>query len=69
VSERSVRAATVVRDSAVPELARKVEAGAVSVSAAADLAQLPEPQQAEIVARGEKEMLQIARRAIALPIA
>jgi hypothetical protein len=40
VSERSVRAATAVRDHAVPELAKKVEAGQVSVSAAADVAKL-----------------------------
>ena len=61
VSDRSVRSAAVVRDNAVPELSGKVEAGAVSVSAAADVARLPEAEQREIVARGEKEILEAAK--------
>jgi DNA methylase len=62
VGRASVERATVVQAKAIPELARKVEAGEVSVSAAADVAKLPEPEQAEVVAKGEKEILQAARR-------
>jgi N6-adenosine-specific RNA methylase IME4/ParB-like chromosome segregation protein Spo0J len=61
VSDRSVRSAAVVRDNAVPELSGKVESGAVSVSAAADVARLPAAEQREIVARGEKEILEAAK--------
>lgn len=49
VSERSVNSAAVVRDHAVPELQQAVRAGAVTVSAAADVAALPQERQAEIV--------------------
>ena len=62
VSERSVRAAKVVQADAAPELAAKVEAGAVSVSAAADVAKLPKAEQVQIVARGEKEILEAAKQ-------
>lgn len=62
VSERSVRSAVEVRDHAVPELQAKVERGEVSVSAAADVAKLPESDQREIVARGEKEILEAAKQ-------
>ena len=53
VSERSVKTARKVRDKADESLIEAVESGAVSVSAAADVAELPKPEQAEIVARGE----------------
>lgn len=60
-SAKSVeRAVKVVKDGA-PELIKAVERGDVSVSAAADVATLPKPQQAEIVARGEKEILEAAK--------
>jgi len=62
VAPRTVEAARVVRDKGTPALAAKVESGAVSVSAAADVARLPEPQQQEIVAKGEKEILDAAKR-------
>lgn len=62
VSERSIRNAGVVLDRGVPELVRKVEAGTVSVSAAADVARMPKPEQSEIVARGEREILEAAKR-------
>lgn len=62
VSERSVKAARSVQEHAAPELAAKVEAGAVSVSAAADVAKLPKAEQVQIVARGEKEILEAAKQ-------
>ena len=62
VSERTVsNSVKVVKDGA-PELVAAVERGEVSVSAAADVATLPKPKQAEIVARGEKEILQAAKQ-------
>jgi len=41
---------------------KAVEAGRVSVSAAADVATLPKVEQTEIVAKGEKEILEAAKR-------
>ena len=60
VGKRSVERAAEVRDHGAPELVYAVEQGAVSVSAAADVAVLPQGQQREIVARGEKEILRAA---------
>jgi DNA methylase len=57
VSERTVKAARVVRDQAVPELAEKVERGTVSVSAAAPIARLPEPEQKRVAALSDKEIV------------
>ena len=51
VSTRTVASARKVLDEGAPELVAAVERGAVSVSAAADVAELPKPAQAEIVAR------------------
>jgi N6-adenosine-specific RNA methylase IME4 len=62
VSRSSVQRAREVLDHAVPELTSQVERGEVSVSVAADVASLPEPEQHEIVARGKKEILEIAKR-------
>jgi N6-adenosine-specific RNA methylase IME4/ParB-like chromosome segregation protein Spo0J len=62
VSERGIRNARTVVDDGAPELVAAVEAGAVSVSAAADVATLPKPEQAVIVARGEREILQAAKQ-------
>jgi N6-adenosine-specific RNA methylase IME4/ParB-like chromosome segregation protein Spo0J len=61
VSERTVRSARTVIDEGAPELVEAVEHGRVSVSAASDLATLPKQQQTEIVARGEKEILEAAK--------
>lgn len=61
VSERTLRTAKVVEEQGAPELVAAVESGQVSVSAAADVATLPKQEQAEIVARGEKEILQAAK--------
>ncbi len=62
VSPRTVAAAVKVRDGAVPELVRAVEAGRVKVSAAADVATLPKEEQTVIVAKGEKEILEAAKQ-------
>ena len=62
VSERTVNTAKKVEQNAAPELIKAVDSGAVSVSAAADVAELPKEQQAEIVAKGEREILEAAKR-------
>jgi N6-adenosine-specific RNA methylase IME4 len=62
VSTRTVASAAAVQSGAIPELQTAVERGNVSVSAAADVATLPEEQQREIVARGEREILEAARQ-------
>jgi len=61
VSSRTVETARKVVNDGAPELVAAVESGAVSVSAAADVATLPKQEQAEIVARGEKEILEAAK--------
>jgi N6-adenosine-specific RNA methylase IME4 len=61
VSERSVASASRVLEHGAPELVAAVEKGEVSVSAAADVASLPEPEQREIVAHGEKAILEAAK--------
>jgi N6-adenosine-specific RNA methylase IME4 len=60
VGKRSVERAADVWESGAPELVHAVERGAISVSAAADVATLPAQNQREIVARGEREILQAA---------
>jgi N6-adenosine-specific RNA methylase IME4 len=60
VGKRSVERATEVRDHGTPSLLKAVDAGELSVTAAADIATLPEPEQIEIVARGEHEILRKA---------
>jgi N6-adenosine-specific RNA methylase IME4 len=62
VSVPSVKRAAVVRDHGVPELQAKVASGDVAPSTAAEVARLPEPEQREIVARGEKEILDAAKK-------
>jgi N6-adenosine-specific RNA methylase IME4 len=60
VSRRSTQRAREVQEQGTPELVHAVERGEVSVSAAADVATLPVEEQCEIVARGEREILQVA---------
>lgn len=62
VSRSGVQRARAVIDEGAPELVEAVEHGRVSVSAAADVATLPKQQQSEIVARGEKEILEAAKQ-------
>lgn len=62
VGARSIERARVVREDGVDGLATAVEAGEVSVSAAAALASLPLSEQAIIVARGRQEILAAAKR-------
>jgi DNA N-6-adenine-methyltransferase Dam len=61
VSERTVRAAKEVRNSAIPELVEKVERGEVSVSAAALVAKLPDEEQREIAEAGPAAVKEVAR--------
>jgi N6-adenosine-specific RNA methylase IME4 len=62
VSVPSVQRARIVLDKGADELKDAVEHGEVSLRAAADVATLPKPQQVEIVARGEKEILEAAKQ-------
>lgn len=62
VSERTVHAAAKVKDEGSEELVAAVESGKVSVSAAATIAEAPKEQQREIVAKGEKEILEAAKQ-------
>ena len=61
VSRRSVQRANDVIRSPIKELAREVESGGVSVSAAATVARMPEAEQREVVARGKTEILAAAK--------
>ena len=54
VGERTVRRAREVLNEGVPEVISAVERGVVSVSAAANVARLPEPKQREIISTGTK---------------
>lgn len=57
VSGRSVENARAVIAHGVPELVERVEAGEVSVSAAADVARLPEAEQRDVLSTGDKSIL------------
>jgi len=62
VSVASVERASVVVEHGAPELVAAVEAGTVSVSAAANVASLPKDEQVAIVAKGEDEIIRAANR-------
>jgi ParB-like chromosome segregation protein Spo0J len=61
VGERSVARAKAVLDEGIPELATAIERGEISVSAAVEVARLPEPEQREIVVAGLKAVVEAAR--------
>jgi N6-adenosine-specific RNA methylase IME4 len=61
VGERTVARAREVQEFGAPELVDAVERGAVSVSAAADIATQPIEEQREIIARGERAILRAAQ--------
>lgn len=62
VSVDSVQFARKVEEHGAPELIAAVEAGEASISAAAEVATLPKEEQAEIVAKGEDEIVRTANR-------
>jgi N6-adenosine-specific RNA methylase IME4/ParB-like chromosome segregation protein Spo0J len=61
VGKRSVERAREIIDDGATELVAAVERGQVSVSAAADVASKPKDEQRQIVARGEREILEAAK--------
>lgn len=61
VSPRSVASAAKVRDQGALELQRALDQGKVAVSTAETIASLPQDEQAEVVARGPKEILAAAK--------
>lgn len=61
VSVDSIQRARQVQDHGAPALVAAVEAGTVAVSTAAAIATLPEPEQAAVVAAGEKAILREAK--------
>jgi N6-adenosine-specific RNA methylase IME4 len=64
IGKRTVERAANVRDHGAPELQEAVERGAVSVSAAVDIATLPADEQREIIARGKPEIVSEVAKAI-----
>jgi phage N-6-adenine-methyltransferase len=64
VSERSLRTAKKVQDTAPQEVVAAVEAGHISVSLAAQVAELPEEVQAEVAAAEPEAMKEAAREAV-----
>lgn len=61
VSRRSVQHARKVHERGIPELTRLVTAGKASVSAAAEVARLPQERQREIVAGGPEAVQEASR--------
>jgi len=62
VSERIIRSAKKVQKEGIEDLQKSVEAGKVSVSAASDIATLDKAEQEVIVAKGEDEILKMAKK-------
>lgn len=61
VSVPSLKRAKQVTETGTPELVQAVQSGAVSVSAAADVATLPPEEQTQIVAAGRESVVQAAK--------
>src|ERR1700733_9441644 len=57
VSRRSVQTAAKVQEHGAPELQTAVESGRIAVSTAADIAELPQDQQAQVAAMSKKDIL------------
>lgn len=64
VSERGVRMAAKVRDEAPPEVVQAVQAGALSVSLAAEVADLPPEAQEVVAAAPVEQMREVAREEV-----
>ncbi len=64
VSTRSVASAAKVRDEAPPELLHAVESGAVSVSLAAKVVDLPDEDKAEVASAPIETMREVAQEAV-----
>lgn len=62
ISERSVRSASKVLRDGVPELIEKVESGEVSVSAAAEFAEMPKYRQKRLIKKGRNVTKKIVGR-------
>ena len=62
VSHDTVSKVERIQETAGPELVAALRESKVSINAAADVATLPKQKQAEIVARGTKEILQAAKQ-------
>jgi len=61
VSPRTVKSARRVIEHGAPELQQAVDAGEIAVSAAGDVATLPEDEQRELVSQGKKAVQQKAK--------
>jgi len=61
-NKETYRQAKKIVEDGAPELIEKVDQGKVSISAAANVATLNKEEQSEIVARGEKEILEAAKQ-------
>lgn len=64
VSDRSIRTAKKVQEVAPQEVAKAVETGHISVSLAAQVAELPEDVQAEVASTEPEQMKEAAREAV-----
>lgn len=61
VGENTVSKVERIQETAAPELIDALRSSKVSINAASDVATLPKEEQAELVARGTKEILQAAK--------
>ena len=61
VGENTVSKVERIQETAAPELVAALRASKISINAAADVATLPKEEQAVLVARGTKEILQAAK--------
>ena len=61
VSERIIKSAKKVQKEGIEDLQKSVEAGKISVSAASDIATLDKEEQEIVVAKGEDEILKMAK--------